>query len=172
METIPASINNRYSAAFTASGVTSPTSPTSAADELAYDQQTRKGQHQRKPVGGIAVLPPMEMKRIEDQRRTPTSPNESKLKSPTSPSDRQEVCFCEIFVIYLLLKKKIDLLTFYFRLDDFICLHEFLFCFFRMIIPCLFKSNRSPSFMSVVSCLFIVSSHIEITLRLSRSPYT
>nr|XP_027198882.1 protein 4.1 homolog isoform X2 [Dermatophagoides pteronyssinus] len=90
METIPASINNRYSAAFTASGVTSPTSPTSAADELAYDQQTRKGQHQRKPVGGIAVLPPMEMKRIEDQRRTPTSPNESKLKSPTSPSDRQE----------------------------------------------------------------------------------
>ncbi|KAH7641834.1 erythrocyte membrane protein band 4.1 like coracle isoform X2 [Dermatophagoides farinae] len=90
METIPASINNRYSAAFTASGVTSPTSPTSAIDDSTYDQQPRKGQQQRKPVGGIAVLPPMEMKRIEDQRRTPTSPNESKLKSPTSPSDGQE----------------------------------------------------------------------------------
>ncbi|OTF73745.1 hypothetical protein BLA29_011465 [Euroglyphus maynei] len=90
METIPASINNRHSAAFTASGVTSPTSPTSATDDLTHDQQARKGQHQRKPIGGIAVLPPMEMKRIEDQRRTPTSPNESKLKSPSS--DRQEVC--------------------------------------------------------------------------------
>src|SRR5699024_2305412 len=95
MEAIPsANSNARHSAAFTSSAVTSPTTP---PDE--HDQRPKAGA--RKPVGGIAVLPPMEMKRIEDQRKTPTptpgatEPKQrpfsaASLKSPTS--ETSEVC--------------------------------------------------------------------------------
>lgn len=99
METIPAMANNRHSSAFSTSGVTSPTTPTGEQD---YDQKP-KVQTSRKPVGGIAVLPPMEMKRIENQRKTPTPTlsTDPKLKSSTtgfkSPNaDVAEVC-CSIF---------------------------------------------------------------------------
>lgn len=83
METIPAMANNRHSSAFSTSGVTSPTTPTGGESD--YDQKP-KVQTSRKPVGGIAVLPPMEMKRIENQRKTPTPTlsTDPKLKSSTA----------------------------------------------------------------------------------------
>lgn len=76
---------NRHSAALSA------TSPTD------YEKSGGKFQP-RKPIGGVAVLPMEEMRRIEEQRRTPTdtagksrpfSQSSSSIKSPTS--DTSEV---------------------------------------------------------------------------------
>lgn len=78
METIPASggAANRHSAALSA------TSPTSS------DYEKTKFQP-RKPIGGVAVLPMEEMRRIEEQRRTPTEPksrpfSQASVKGPSS----------------------------------------------------------------------------------------
>lgn len=87
--------NNRHSAAFTASGLTSPTSPT--GDEY----KPKPGS--RKPIGGVAVLPMGDLKRTEAvQRKTPT-PTEPKqrpfssasIKSPTSETSEVRIgCVC------------------------------------------------------------------------------
>lgn len=96
MEAIPSATSNaRHSAAFTSSAVTTPTSP------LTDEPDQRPKAQARKPIGGIAVLPPMEMKRIEDQRKTPTPTqgatdpkqrpfSSGSIKSPTS--ETSEVC--------------------------------------------------------------------------------
>ncbi|KAI7690045.1 Band 4.1-like protein 3 [Sarcoptes scabiei] len=65
-----------------ASGLNSPTTPTT--DDYIDPKQSQSKIQGRKPVGGIAVLPPMEMKRIEEQRKTPTPTADSKLKSSTA----------------------------------------------------------------------------------------
>lgn len=103
MEAIPTAANaNRYSAAFT----TSPTSPTPIDD----DPQNRNKANVRRPIGGIAVLPPMEMKRIEDQRKTPTpttdsfttkQPQQRQFSSSSAKSPVSETSEVSFFYLYL-----------------------------------------------------------------------
>lgn len=123
MEEIPTATNNRHSAAFTSSGVTSPVSPT--GDDFDHKPKGRK------PVGGVAVLPMMDMKRMEEQRKTPTEQKQrpfssSSIKSPTS--ETSEVCHFfshnNFFLLQLIL---FFLFLTFFLYFKFILLHGFYF---------------------------------------------
>lgn len=106
-ETLPTMINNRHSTALTASGLNSPTTPTT--DDYIDPKQSQSKIQGRKPVGGIAVLPPMEMKRIEEQRKTPTPTADSKLKSSTAVPEVWlcvNICFLIITIINFLMPRK------------------------------------------------------------------
>ena len=142
MEAIPtANSNARHSTAFTSSAVTTPTTP---PDE--HDQRP-KSYVIRKPVGGIAVLPPMEMKRIEDQRKTPTPTpgstepkqrpfSQTSIKSPTS--ETSEVCVsCSnsslLIILYFVFIRSRMLIIVMFVFDVLI-LHDTLLFIFVVII--------------------------------------
>lgn len=109
MEAIPTTVvNNRDSQSFSTTGASNVASPLTSPTGDAKGAPNQKPTGARRPVGGIAVLPPMEMKKIHDdqQRKTPTpsatdvnngksksrplSQTSTTLKSPVS--DNSEVC--------------------------------------------------------------------------------
>lgn len=56
------------------SAATTATTPESMINKGFIDEYSADESHQRKmkkPIGGIAVLPPVDSKRLEDQRRSP-----------------------------------------------------------------------------------------------------
>ena len=89
MEAISNSVgsNIRNSAAFTSSAATTPTSP--MGDDF------ERNKHQvRKPIGGIAVLPPMDMKN-DDRSRTPNDAKSrpfSQTSTRGQSTENSEVC--------------------------------------------------------------------------------
>ncbi|XP_054154106.1 band 4.1-like protein 1 isoform X2 [Oppia nitens] len=50
---------------------TTPESIGGKTPSLVSDGEESERRHHRRPIGGVAVLPPMEMKRIEEQRKSP-----------------------------------------------------------------------------------------------------
>ena len=183
MEAIPSSggggSSNRHSAAFTSSAVTSPTTPPK--------QQQQPGQ--RKPVGGIAVLPPMEMRRIEEQRKTPTPTGDGRqsqagtqggrpfsaasLKSPTSETT-SEVLYTAVFELILNLEVRVCLTHYPFLIrlpltTDFVfspphfCFRMFLRLFslflFRFYISSDFCMVRQCSCVCVIVCFDYLYHH-------------
>jgi hypothetical protein len=63
---------------------TTATTPESIGKSIDSGEESTERKY-RKPIGGIAVLPPMEMKRIEEQRKSPHDRTAS--KSPAIPEN-------------------------------------------------------------------------------------
>ena len=76
--------------------ITNPESPTSKSRTSAGDTSTLEKKATKKPIGGIAVLPPSEMIRIEDRKlagkenEKVKSPKESEHPKPTVTVDRSD----------------------------------------------------------------------------------
>lgn len=71
---------------------TTATTPESVGNKTPIPEAGEDGERKtRKPIGGIAVLPPMEMKKIEEQRRSPYDRDrKSPIDRTTSPASIPE----------------------------------------------------------------------------------